>query len=359
MTAHRTVKVLFAYKFLTIGGVETVLRARTAGLDPLGVEAHAWFFHDLGGASTFAGVEERVRIGDPASCVEAAEREGFDLLCSIDSEEVFTPFAAVRRRARLLVECHSPYVENLEYLRGLAAFAPAAVLVPSQHQREVVRARLGDAVEVRVVPNPLRDELVAEPLPFPAPPPRPVVAWIGRMDELKNWRGFLEVAGHLQRVRGEVEFWMAGRPVSEDGAADLWREAVRAGVAGRLRWLRDLPHHRIAAMLDAVRTSGGVVVSTSRGESFGMTVAEAMARRCAVLVPADPPLTELVEDGRTGLCYRRDDVRGAAALAERLLADEALRSRLGDAARESALGRFAPAVALPRLAGELRRLLPS
>lgn len=349
-------KVLFAYKYLTIGGVETVLRARMAGLDPLGIEAHAWFFHDLGGRSTFAGVEERVRIGDAAACVAAAEREDFDFLCSIDSEEVFAPFAAARKRARLVVECHSPYVENLEYLRGLAAFAPAAVLVPSQHQREVVRARLGDEVEVRVVPNPLRAELVAEPVPFPAPPPRPVVAWIGRMDELKNWRGFLDVAGHLRRERADVEFWMAGRPVTEDGAAELWQAAVRAGVAGNLRWLRDLPHGRIAAMLDAVRASGGAVISTSRGESFGMTVAEAMARRCAVLVPAEPPLTELVEDGRTGLSYPRDDARAAARLTARLLDDDALRSRLGDAGRESALARFAPAVALPLLAAELRRL---
>src|SRR4029078_5969265 len=89
---RRAGMVLFAYKFLTIGGVETVLRARMDGLDPLGVEAHAWFFHDLGGGSMVGGVEERVRIGDPAACVAAAEREGFDLLCSIDSEEVFAPF---------------------------------------------------------------------------------------------------------------------------------------------------------------------------------------------------------------------------------------------------------------------------
>ena len=36
-----------------------------------------------------------------------------------------------------------------------------------------------------------------------------------------------------------------------------------------------LPYGRIPLFLDAVRDSGGVLVSTSRAESFGLTVAEA------------------------------------------------------------------------------------
>ena len=47
-------KVLFVYKYLTLGGVETVLRARLDGLAECGIDAHAWFFDDLGGRALFA-----------------------------------------------------------------------------------------------------------------------------------------------------------------------------------------------------------------------------------------------------------------------------------------------------------------
>ena len=347
-------KVLFVYSYLTLGGVETVLRARLDGLAQWGIEAHAWFFHDLGGRSVFAGREDRIHVGDCAACLRFAARAGFGLLSSIDTPEAL--FARRERPMRLVVECHSPYLENVEYLRRLAPLDPAAVLVPSEHQRRVALERTGPGVDVRVVPNPLRGEFTGEPLPFAVPPPRPVVAWIGRLDELKNWRGFVELGGALLRRGADAELWIAGKPVEPGLAADLLERARAAGVLGRLKWFRGLPHHRIPALLDAVRDSGGVVVSTSRGESFGMTVAEAMARCCAVAVPDQPPFTEFVTDGESGLTFPPGSAEGAAELVHSLLADAALRNRCGHQARESVLARFAPEPALAALARELRGL---
>src|SRR6185312_11639088 len=87
------VKVLFVYKYLTLGGVEAVLRARLDSLAPAGIEAHAWFFHDYGGRSIFQGREDRLHVGPVEECLRFARREGFDLLSSIDSEEVLPGFA--------------------------------------------------------------------------------------------------------------------------------------------------------------------------------------------------------------------------------------------------------------------------
>ena len=356
----KPLKVLFVYKYLTLGGVETVLRARLDSLDRHGIEAHAWFFYDLGGRSVFAGREDRIRIGAVEECLAAAG-DGFDLLVSIDTEEVFPLLKPARGAAfpRLVVECHSPYLENIEYLRGLAAYHPAAVFVPSDYQRRIVRERLGEGVPVRVVPNPLRDAFVEEPAPFPAPVPRPVVAWIGRMDDLKNWTGFVEIAGRLvQRdPRKDIEFWIAGKPVAAEGGEDLRKRGTEAGILGRLKWFRGLPHARVPAFLDAVRDSGGVVVSTSRGESFGMTVAEAMARGCAVVTPARAPFTEFVTDGETGLLIPLTGpncIETASEAIAALLNDSGRRTAMGKRARAAVLERFAPAPALAALARELR-----
>ncbi|HEV2846015.1 MAG TPA: glycosyltransferase family 4 protein [Thermoanaerobaculia bacterium] len=337
-------KVLFVYKYLTLGGVETVLRARLDGLDRWGIEAHAWFFHDLGGRRVFAGREDRVHVGDVESCLRYAA--DFDLLATIDTEEIFSGFKGTR--PRLVVECHTPYVENLDYLKSLRSLNPAAVLVPSEHQRRVVLERLDGNVPVRVVPNPLREAFVEEPAPFPVPLRRPVVAWIGRLDELKNWKGFIELAGKLS-----AEIWLAGKPVEAGVAQDLLERSRAAGILDRLRWYRGLPHDRVPAFLDAVRDSGGVAVSTSKGESFGMTVAEAMARRCAVVAPDQTPFTEFVEDGVSGSLYRPGS---AAERVQALLSDATLRGRLGRTARESILARYAPEPALEALARELNSL---
>lgn len=345
-------KVLFVYKYLTLGGVETVLRARLDGLERHGIEAHAWFFHELGGRSVFAGREDRICVGSIDECLRNA-RDGFDLLVSIDTEEIFAGMRGKDASARLVVECHSPYLENIEYLRTLPQYRPAAVFVPSEYQRQIVRERVGEKVPVRVVPNPLRQAFVDEPWPFPAPLPHPVVAWIGRMDDLKNWKGFVELAGALHRRNGNLEYWIAGKPVEADGGEDLRKRGTDAGVLGRLKWFRGLPHERVPAFLDAVRDSGGVVVSTSRGESFGMTVAEAMARGCPVAVPAGPPFTEFVADGETGVLVPAT-VEAAAERIATLLADASRRTELGRRARQAVLERFAPEPALAALARELR-----
>jgi glycosyltransferase involved in cell wall biosynthesis len=353
------VRVLFVYKYLTLGGVEAVLRARLDGLEASGVEAHAWFFHDYGGRSIFRGREDRLHVGPVEECLGFARRERFDLLSSIDSEEVLPGFLQASEGPRLVMECHTTYLASLDYLRGLRAYRPAAVFVPSQAQARLVRERMGDGIPIRVVPNPLRRELAAEPCSFPAPPPRPVVAWIGRLDDHKNWRAFLEILALLGRRGVEPEGWIIGKPVEADGPARLQAAAKEARVLRRLRWFGALPYGRIPAFLDAVRDAGGVVTTTSRAESFGLTIAEAMARRCAVAAPDQPPFPELVTAGRTGALYTPGDVASAADRIQELLGDAALRREMGGRAREAVLARFAPEVALGALARELEALSDS
>src|SRR5206468_7845120 len=114
------------------------------GLEAAGIEAHAWFFHDYGGRSIFHGREERLHVGPVEECLAFARERGFDALSSIDSEEVLPFFTeGAPERPRLIMECHSAYLANIEYLRGLAAYRPAAVFTPSAGQRRLVLERLG------------------------------------------------------------------------------------------------------------------------------------------------------------------------------------------------------------------------
>lgn len=333
-----------------------MLRARLDHLDRWGIDGHAWFLHDRGGRAVFAGHEDRIHIGSPSECLRWCQEDTFDLLDSIDTDEIFPGLMDSRLSPRLVVECHSQYLEKLEYLRHLPSLRPAAVLVPSEHQRQIVRERTGPGIDIQVVPNALREGFVRELAPFSPVPPHPVVAWIGRLDDLKNWRGFIEVAAVLDREGANTEFWVVGAPAEPTVPRELLKLAGDRGVLPSLRWFRGLPHDRVPPLLDAVRDSGGVVVSMSLREAFGMTVAEAMARCCVVAVPDQPPFTQFVTHGATGLLFPPGSVEAAAKAVLTALADGALRTRLGESARELALTRFAPERALAALAHQFRRL---
>lgn len=348
-------RVLFVYKYLTLGGVEAVLRARLEGLDACGLEAHAWFFGDYGGRAMFDGVSERIHLGPAEACMDLISEGGFDLVSSIDTEEIFPAFEGGRSR-RLVVEVHSAYGANLGYLSRLRELRPAAVLVPSAHHGGFIRSRLGDEIEIRVVPNAVHARFVEEPTAFTPAPIRPAVAWIGRLDDHKNWEGFLEIAGRLVERGRDIETWMVGQPLSPAGVQAFQSRARETGVLARLRWLRGLPHAAMPALYDAVRDSGGTLVTTSRGEAFGMVVAEAMARCCTVVVPAEGPFTEFVSHGESGLGYEPGSVAAAAEQVERILDSAELRLACGRRARQTVLERFAPEPALARLAELFRDL---
>jgi glycosyltransferase involved in cell wall biosynthesis len=330
------VNVTFVYRYLTLGGVEVVLRSRLATLPDLGIQPTVWFLSDGPGRSLFAQSGPSVRVGGLTELREHVSAGQVDLLSVIDTPEALDTVAAAPHRPRVVLEVHTPYPENRIYLRAPACESADAVFVPSEHQRRIVSREMPGAPEVRVVPNPIGEAFEA-PLAGQAPGVNgPVVAWIGRLDWLKNWRSFLRIAARVMRRVPNVEFWVAGSG-SPDEEADFERESRRSGVTQRLRWLRGVPHPSMPRLYDGVRAGGGAVISTSRGESFGMAVAEAMARGCAAVAPRLGPFPEFITDGVDGRLYRVGSNAHAAQAVVDILTETEARARLGASARERIL----------------------
>ena len=84
-----------------------------------------------------------------------------------------------------------------------------------------------------------------------------------------------------------------------------------------------------------------VVLNLSRfAESFGRTVAEAMAARRPVIAYRWGALPELVDDGVTGFLVPYGEAEAAVAAVAALLADRSLIGRMGEAGRASVTARY-------------------
>ncbi|HSH47583.1 MAG TPA: glycosyltransferase family 4 protein [Halomonas sp.] len=165
------------------------------------------------------------------------------------------------------------------------------------------------------------DGAVAIGLPGRLTPGKGQETWLEALAELKRswperrWRGLL--IGGLTAEEGSDEEYVARLRVRVE-ALGLAERVVFTGFRA------DLPR-----LFEALE----IVCVPSRNEAFGLTVIEAMAAGKAVVGSSSGAIPELL-DSTTGRLAASDDPRAWAEAIAELVADAALRSRLGSAARE-------------------------
>jgi glycosyltransferase involved in cell wall biosynthesis len=137
-------------------------------------------------------------------------------------------------------------------------------------------------------------------------------------------------AGRLSPEKGILELAAA--------AADLPLVVVGDGpLRPRVPQARGfVPHDELLAYYGRA----AVVACPSHREGYGVVCAEAMAHGRPVVASAVGGLLDLVVDGETGLLVEPGDIAALRSALERLLGDDALRRRLGVAARERARERL-------------------
>jgi len=197
--------------------------------------------------------------------------------------------------------------------------APSSATAADLDTRGIERVWLwGRGVDTGRFNPSLRDERLRAEL---APNGEMLVGYVGRLAIEKRVDLLASVAS-LPGVRLAVT---GGGPLEEE-----LRAAMPTAAFLGMRYGDDLA--RIYASLD-------VFVHTGPFETFGQTIQEAAASGLPVIAPASGGPVDLVDDGETGYLVAPGDP-GALATAVRALAgDQALRARLGAAARRRVLGR--------------------
>jgi trehalose synthase len=186
----------------------------------------------------------------------------------------------------------------------------------------------------------------------PLPAGVPVLTQVSRWDQLKDPIGVL--GGFAEHVQLEHAHLLLVGPeadgVSDDPEGLAVLESVReawrglpAAVRGRVH-LVSLPMDDVeenAAMVNAIQRRSTAIAQKSLAEGFGLTATEAMWKSKPVIAGAVGGLQEQIVDGVTGVLIDDPrDLEAFGAAAQRLLSDEALSARMGDAAHQRVRDRY-------------------
>jgi glycosyltransferase involved in cell wall biosynthesis len=188
-----------------------------------------------------------------------------------------------------------------------------------------LRRRGIDASRIEVIHNGM-DHSRYELTP---PPPRnrePTLIHIGRLRRYKSVDVAVRAMAIVQAQLPTARLVVIGEGPEQSRLQSLAR---RLGVADAIEFRGYRPRSEIVDQL----YRSHVLLQTSPKEGWGLTVIEANECRVPAVASRAPGLVDSVRDGETGLLARYGDAADFAAKALRLLADEALRLRMGEAAQ--------------------------
>ena len=237
------------------------------------------------------------------------------------------------REAKHLVWLTAGHVIPPDFVR----FRACEAMVPSRQQLDgTVRSFLLDRARVHVVPNGISVEDFAAPGREEARKSLglgtgPILLCVGR---LARDKGFATAIEALARLESDARLLVLG---SGPERALLEQTARRTGVSDRVDFLGSKPRAEVVHHLAA---SDVFVFPTERDEAAPLVPLEAMAAGLPVVASDIGGGAELIESGKNGLLVPPASVDSLARAIDSLLADDALRRRMGEAARERIVERY-------------------
>ncbi|MDQ0468353.1 glycosyltransferase [Labrys wisconsinensis] len=239
---------------------------------------------------------------------------------------------------RVAVQHNFRLKKRIRRLDGLIAVSPEI--------GEAVRRRFG-TVAVEVVPNALDITPVAER------PPRRKPIVIGAIGRLHGAKGFDVLIRALATPGLASRDWrlVVGGEGPELGA--LQSLAKRLGLADRITfsgWISD-----VSGFFSAI----DLYVMPSRLEPFGLTLIEALAAAVPTVVTDTSGTRDIVRGREVALVVPLEDPEATGLAIRRLIEDEALAVRLGEAGRRYAASAYGPQTIGPVLSAVVGRFLAS
>lgn len=316
-------KVLLAYEWCEVGGVEQFMTTLAPFVRARGHECE-FFFFKRGPMEQFLPRGYAAHFGDLAALVRLVRAGGFDVVHANSSDWNYGVEAVRSAGARLVITAHGMVVPGWD-----SANCDALVCCSRWQERE--QSEVTD-MPVRLIMNAVDTGLFSPAASDPGPrgdaAAGPVVAWVGRGVDMVHKRiDRLAAIAPALRAAG-LRIWIAD-PYGPEKVAEVVPEAARVLREHAEFWglvaKKDLPdfYRRVAR-------SGGLLLSTSVREGFGLVLAEAQGCGCPAVGPDVRGVNEVVSPGEGGGTLYPPDItpEGLAALVVETIRDaDAMRER--------------------------------
>ena len=220
-------------------------------------------------------------------------------------------------------------LDELLYIQQHAA----RVVLVSQEYHRIWSERTGSSDSLTVVPNGI--DLSEFPTQYVPQQPENGLKIIS-ISRLVPGKRIADALYALAKLLDQgIEFKYVSIGEGPERAA-LEQLAAQLGLTERVSFRGAMPHEVVVRELSA----SDILLHPSEWESFGITVAEAMAARISVIAARSPGPSDIVEHGVTGFLYEPGDVDVLANYLHRLAADPAIRKKFGELGHARVIEKF-------------------
>jgi trehalose synthase len=336
------------------GGVAGILSSLTLLMRSLGIEAE---WRAIQGPADFFTITKRMHNalqGAPIRLTELkkeiyeevvlqnAVRNRFDHDFVVVHDPQPLPLVRfTHKRGPWIWRCHidlgHPSREIWEYLTGFIEQYDAVIESADEYRQPwtVPQVIFQPAIDpFSIVNRELSDAEIDRRLArYHIPTDLPLIVQISRFDRWKDPQGVVQAFQRVRRVR-DCTLVLLGNLANDDPEGPQVYESLLGLREERMLVLSC----EDTALVNALQRRAAVVVQKSLREGFGLTVSEAMWKGTPVVGGDVGGIPCQIEDGVNGFLV--SSVEQAADRIVRLLSDEQLRQRMGEAARETVRARF-------------------
>lgn len=338
-------RVLFVF-YVPSGGMETVNRQRCQALRRYGIQAECLYYEWGAGLQNKVDFPVYVTNHDE-EIVSLLQQKNYDAIVVTTDHTSFPRFRRLGFQGKLVLEIQGyGSVDTAE--KQLRAAAP------------IIHAHASALMNPKTPHIATLFQKYCSPIPQfhfnncfdtrsftyqPAQCPEfPILAWIGRIEDNKNWREFLYIAHSLRFYEERLQIWMfedhhLSRPEERKQFVDLVNQ-LHLKEAMEIR--SNVPNQDMASFLSRIGDSGGLLCSTSKVEGAPLSILEAMSCRCPVLASSSDGVQTSLIHNVTGKIYPLGNMGQAVLEARELMRNEPLRESIRDKAQQHVQTEFHP-----------------
>lgn len=296
-------RICFIYPWATVGGVERVLLNRSLAFKKYlpEIKIDLLFLQEYLGQRPLEKALNYYELTDTATIINSLDQD-YDLVSVIDCQQGID--LCEEKQQRFIVECHTSYIENRSYLEQLPEQCEL-VVTPSADFTNSIKEEIPPNIEsielCNFVPWDINDDnnLLANCLPNWQRKP---ILFLGRLDVLKDPLSLLDAFQILDNQRpGEYMLLFCGPRAT---SIDFDGEIARRSLEHLCVVLPAVAFNSTDLLLHSVAKAGGIYVSPSKAESFGLAAAEAIAALLPVVLSDIEAHQKLVYGFEQALTYR-------------------------------------------------------